>query len=136
MTNQQKETIYNDTKWIKIIFRSSYSSGELIMKKSLYEIKSKKIEKEFKGMEYHIIPNHHLTLEEVINMDDKLNHYDRLRCHYMMLFMNANLMKYYNLPKDYQLRYENIKNEYKLKYENAKNEYEKRLKELKEEYHL
>lgn len=89
MTNKEKETIYNDTEWIKITFTSSYSSGEILMKKSLFEKKYKKIEKEFKNMEYHIFRDYSLNLEETTRMDETANFYLKQMNRYKALLRYA-----------------------------------------------
>ena len=123
MTNKEKETIYNDTEWIKIVFTSSYSSGEIVMKKSLFELRRKKFEKQFKGLEFYITPDYQPTLEDIVKMDNKANYYKKRMFHYNLLVLSARILnndrkaeEYLNLyneaSKAYNNRFEEIKEEF------------------------
>lgn len=52
MTNKEKEIIYNDIRYYVIY----WEGGKIYTKFSLIESRAKRIEKLFKGVEYHIRP--------------------------------------------------------------------------------
>ena len=52
MTNKEKEMINNDNRYCVIYWRT----GKIFTKRSLIELRAKRIEKLFKGEEYHIRP--------------------------------------------------------------------------------
>ena len=52
MTNKEKEVIYNDTRYYVI----TWKTGRIYTKRSLIELRCKRLEKLFKGEEYHVRP--------------------------------------------------------------------------------
>ena len=66
-----KEKIYLDSKFVLIEFRSSFSSGRLVIKNTLYELKKKSIEKLLKGCEYLLNNDYVLSLNEFIEFDEE-----------------------------------------------------------------
>lgn len=69
MTKVQIQEIENDTYWVKISFLTYHSQGQLIMKAKLYELRMKKIEKQFQKTTYWVDYNYQLTTHEKIMMD-------------------------------------------------------------------
>ena len=52
MTNKEKELIYNDTRYVVIYWKT----GIIYTKMALCELRCKRLEKLFKGEEYHVRP--------------------------------------------------------------------------------
>ena len=69
MTKQQLMEIENDTTWVRITYLTHYSQGCVIMKTKLFELKYKKIEKQFCKTSYFVDYNYQLSLSEMIMMD-------------------------------------------------------------------
>lgn len=119
MTNKERDEITRSDEWIKIDYKFANSTGNIIIKKQLYDRRWKKIKRLFKDViEIQLHEKYDLSLEELIDMDNEVN---RLK--------NA-ILRYdkeiHNCPRE---RFDLIT--YRDSYVNRLNE---RIKEIKDEY--
>lgn len=80
MTREQENKILTDKQWIKISYRSISCSGEMILKKSMYELRKKKIEKLLKGLEIEVYLGYIPTFEEYLELHSEYVNQFRLVC--------------------------------------------------------
>lgn len=66
------ELIDKDNRWVKISFKSNYSTGEILIKYSVYELKQRYITKVFKDCEISILPNYLLSFEETLKFNKEI----------------------------------------------------------------
>lgn len=73
LTLKQQIEIKQDTEWVKIHFRSHYSQGAFVIKRKLYELQIKRLEKSLKGLYYFVDYKYTPTYEEYCDMNSYLN---------------------------------------------------------------